>query len=70
MSDPQRDPNLRSHVDAYGLAREVDASPEAAEADEKVYVSRVGIWVFVALIVLVGVALYFMYRGRTPPLLG
>lgn len=70
MTAPEREPDAGSHVDAFGMTREVDASPEAAEADEQVRLSRVGIWVVVALLVLAGVALYFVYRQQAAPLLG
>lgn len=70
MTPPQRQPNDRSDVDAYGLAQGVDASPEAAEADEQVRLSRVGIWIVVALLVVLGVVLYYVYRRQAAPLLG
>lgn len=71
MTSPEREPDAGSHVDAFGATRvEVDASPEAAEADEQVRMSRVGVWVVVALLVLAGVALYFVYRQQAAPLLG
>lgn len=70
MTDPQREAEPRpSEPDRFG-PRDVDASPEAAEADEQVHLSRVGAWLLVAVIVLAGIALYFSYHRRSVPLLG